>query len=146
MVHFDRVEWTTITDAGTKAAALQAGEQDWWENPTHDLLPLLRKDRNIRIATINPTGNVNMMRPNHLQPPFNNPAILQALFYAIDQPSFMEAIVGNDPSMYTTPHGFFCPNTADGEHRRAGAAARPARLRQGQGNAEEPPATRVRKW
>jgi peptide/nickel transport system substrate-binding protein len=27
VVHFDRVEWTTITDAGTKAAALQAGEQ-----------------------------------------------------------------------------------------------------------------------
>jgi ABC-type transport system substrate-binding protein len=23
----------------------------------------------------------------------------------------MEAIVGNDPSMYATPHGFFCPNT-----------------------------------
>ena len=100
IVHFDRVEWTTITDAGTKAAALQAGEQDWWENPTHDLLPLLRKDTNIRIAINNPTGAVNMMRPNHLQPPFNNPAIRRALFYAIDQTSFMQAIVGNDPSMY----------------------------------------------
>jgi len=52
-----------------------------------------------------------MMRPNHLQPPFSNPAVLRALFYAIDQPSFMEAIVGNDPSMYHTPHGFFCPNS-----------------------------------
>jgi len=27
VVHFDRVEWTTIPDAGTKVAALQAGEQ-----------------------------------------------------------------------------------------------------------------------
>ncbi len=80
VVHFDRVEWTTITDAGTKAAALQAGEQDWWENPTHDLLPLLRKDANIRIVTTNPTGSVNMMRPTHLQPPFNTPAILRSLF------------------------------------------------------------------
>jgi peptide/nickel transport system substrate-binding protein len=111
VVHFDRVEWTTIVDAGTKAAALQAGEQDWWENPTHDLLPLLRKDKNIRIETINPTGSVNMMRPNHLQPPFNNPAVLRALFDVIDQASFMEAIVGNDPSMYAAPYGFFCPNT-----------------------------------
>jgi peptide/nickel transport system substrate-binding protein len=111
IVHFDRVEWSTIPDAGTKAAALQAGEQDWWENPTHDLLPLLRKDKNIKIAVSNPTGSVNMMRPNHLQPPFNNPAVLRALFYAIDQASFMEAIVGNDTSMYYTPHGFFCPNT-----------------------------------
>ena len=111
VVHYDRVEWTTITDAGTKAAALQAGEQDWWENPTHDLLPLLRKDRNIRVQVTNPTGAVNMMRPNHLQPPFNNPAILRALLHAIDQQSFMEAIVGTDPSMYHTPQGFFCPNT-----------------------------------
>jgi peptide/nickel transport system substrate-binding protein len=111
IVHFDRVEWTTIPDAGTKAAALQAGEHDWWENPTHDLLPLLRKDANIKIDVINATGSVNMMRPNHLQPPFNNLKILQALFWAIDQSAFMEAIVGNDPSMYHTPHGFFCPNT-----------------------------------
>ena len=111
IVHFDRVEWTTITDSGTKAAALQAGEQDWWENPTHDLLPLLRKNRDIRIEVKNPTGSVDMMRPNHLQPPFNNPAILRALLLAIDQQSYMEAIVGNDPSMYRTPHGFFCPNT-----------------------------------
>jgi peptide/nickel transport system substrate-binding protein len=111
VVHFDRVEWTTIPDAGTKAAALQAGEHDWWENPTADLLPLLRTDKNIKIEVINPTGSVNMMRPNHLQPPFNNPKILQALLWAIDQTAFMEAIVGIDPSMYHTPHGFFCPGT-----------------------------------
>ncbi|HVY14951.1 MAG TPA: ABC transporter substrate-binding protein [Rhodopila sp.] len=111
VVHFDRVEWTTIVDAATKAAALKSGEQDWWENPTQDLLPLLKADRNIRVVTINPTGNVNMMRPNHLQPPFDKPEVLQALFYAIDQAAFMEAIVGTDPSLYTVPHGFFCPGT-----------------------------------
>src|SRR3954454_1348207 len=48
VVHFDRVEWTTIPDAAVKVAALQQGEQDWWENPTHDLLPLLKKDRKIK--------------------------------------------------------------------------------------------------
>ena len=111
IVHFDRVEWTTIPDAGTKVAALQAGEQDWWENPTHDLLPLLRSDRSIKVLVINPTGSVDMMRPNHLQPPFNNPAIRRAMFYAIDQQSLMQAIVGDDPSMYHVPDGVFCPNT-----------------------------------
>jgi peptide/nickel transport system substrate-binding protein len=111
IVHYDRVEWTTIPDAGTKVAALLAGEHDWWENPTHDLLPLLRANKAITIAVTNPTGSVNMMRPNHLQPPFNNPAILRALLYAFDQTAFMEAIVGDDPSMYHTPHGVFCPNT-----------------------------------
>jgi peptide/nickel transport system substrate-binding protein len=111
VVHYDRVEWTTITDAATKAAALAAGEQDWWENPTHDLLPLLRKNGKIRVEVKNPTGSVDMMRPNHLQAPFNNPAIRRALLGAIDQQAMMEAIVGNDPAMYRTPHGFFCPGT-----------------------------------
>ena len=39
VVHFDRVEWHVQPDPATKAAALQAGEMDWWENPTADLLP-----------------------------------------------------------------------------------------------------------
>jgi peptide/nickel transport system substrate-binding protein len=111
IVHFDRVVWTTIPDVATKAAALQNGEQEWWENPSADLLPLLRTDKNIRLEVINPTGAVNMMRPNHAQPPFNNPAILRAMLYAFDQTAFMEAIVGSDPSMYHVPHGFFCPGT-----------------------------------
>ena len=43
IVHFDRVEWHVQPDSATKAAAMQAGEMDWWENPPADLLPLLRK-------------------------------------------------------------------------------------------------------
>ena len=111
VVHLDRVEWTTIPDAATKVAALQRGEQDWWENPTHDLMPLLQRDRRIRIEVTNPTGAVNMMRPNHLQPPFNNPAFRRALLLAIDQTAMMQAIVGTDPAQYHVPHGVFCPGT-----------------------------------
>ncbi len=110
-VFLDRVEWTTIPDAATKVAAIQRGEQDWWENPTHDLLPLLRRDRRVRIEVTNPTGAVNMMRPNHLQPPFNNPAVRRAVLWAFDQRAFMQAIVGDDPAMYHVPHGVFCPGT-----------------------------------
>ena len=111
VVHFDRVEWTTIPDAATKVAAILQGEQDWWENPTHDLLPLLRKDRKVKIEVINPTGAVNMMRLNHLQPPFDNPGVRRALLHAFSQTDFMQAIVGDDPSMYHVPHGIYCPNT-----------------------------------
>ncbi len=111
VAYFERVEWTTIPDAGTKVAALQAGEQDWWENPTHDLLPLLRKDPHVTVAISNPTGAVNMLRPNHLQPPFDKPEVLQALLWGVDQRACMEAIVGTDPAMYHVPHGVFCPNT-----------------------------------
>ncbi|WP_188966645.1 ABC transporter substrate-binding protein [Neoroseomonas lacus] len=110
-VLLDRVEWTTIPDAATKVAALQQGEQDWWENPTHDLLPLLRRNRQVKIEITNPTGSVDMMRPNHLQPPFNNPAIRRAMLHAFSQSDFMQSIVGDDAQMYHVPHGVFCPNT-----------------------------------
>ena len=109
---FDRIEWTTMPDAATKVGALQSGEQDWWENPTADLLPLLARQKSIKTDLINPTGNTNMIRPNHLQAPFDRPEVLQALLHVVDQQACMQAIVGTDPSMYTTPHGVFCPNTA----------------------------------
>ena len=31
IVHFERVIWTTMPDQGVSLAALQKGEQDWWE-------------------------------------------------------------------------------------------------------------------
>ena len=32
-VHFDRVEWNIIPDSATAAAAVQTGEEDWWQTP-----------------------------------------------------------------------------------------------------------------
>ncbi|EFH12782.1 ABC transporter substrate-binding protein [Pseudoroseomonas cervicalis] len=110
-VHFDRVVWTTQPDAGTAASAMLAGEQDWMEYAYHDVLPLLRRSRQIRISVPDPTGFVTMLRINHLQPPFDKPAVRRALFGAVDQSAFMEAIVGNDSSMYRTPLGYFAPGT-----------------------------------
>ena len=49
IVHFDRVEWTVMPDPGTAAAALQAGEVDWWENPPNDLLPVLGRSPGVRV-------------------------------------------------------------------------------------------------
>ncbi len=57
-VHFDRVEWQTIPDPSTAAAALQRGEVDWVEQPLTDLLPALRRDRNLKVEVIDPTGAV----------------------------------------------------------------------------------------
>jgi peptide/nickel transport system substrate-binding protein len=111
IVHFERVEWTTIPDASTAAAAVQSGEQDWWEYLTHDLMPLMRRNPKLKVSVQDPTGQLEMMRPNHLQPPFNNPAIRRALFGAIDQTSFIQAIVGDNPEMIYTPVGAFTPGT-----------------------------------
>jgi peptide/nickel transport system substrate-binding protein len=56
IVNFDRVEWHVIPDAATAAAALQSGEMDWWEAPTTDLVPLLRKDGKLAIQIQDPTA------------------------------------------------------------------------------------------
>jgi ABC-type oligopeptide transport system substrate-binding subunit len=52
-----------------------------------------------------------MLRVNHLQPPFDNPAILRALLGAIDQSAFMTAVAGDDPAFQSSPIGFFAPGT-----------------------------------
>src|SRR4029077_2900059 len=48
VVNFDRVECTTIPVPSTAASALQNGEQDWWDYAPADLLPLLRRAKNLK--------------------------------------------------------------------------------------------------
>jgi peptide/nickel transport system substrate-binding protein len=110
IVNFDRVEWHVTPDASTAAGSMQSGELDWWENPTADLLPLL-KQNHITIQVTDPTGTPMIMRPNHLYPPFDNPAIRRALMGAIDQSEFMTAMMGTDQSLWEVPNGFFPPTS-----------------------------------
>jgi peptide/nickel transport system substrate-binding protein len=111
IVNFDRVEWTTIPDPTTAAQALITGEQDWWDYATADLMGLLQKSRGVKVVVQEPSGQMSMLRFNHLQPPFNNPAIRRAMLGAISQEDVMTAVVGTDKKMWNTPAGIFCPNT-----------------------------------
>ena len=111
VVHFDRVEWTTIPDPTTAAQALMAGEQDWWDYATVDLMPLLQRNRDTKVVVQEPSGQISILRMNHLQPPFDNPAIRRALLGAVSQQDVVTAIAGTDPKMWHTGVGFFCPGT-----------------------------------
>ena len=111
VAHFDRVEWHIIPDPSTIAAALQEGEIDWWQAPNADLLPLLRKNRRLKVEVLNPTGSIATLRFNHLNPPFNNPAMRRAMLGAIDQSDYAVAVVGTDPSLWRDHVGYFCPGT-----------------------------------
>jgi peptide/nickel transport system substrate-binding protein len=108
--HFDRVEWHVLPDPGTAAAAMQAGEMDWWENPTADLAPLLRKDANLTVKVQDPTGYIGIIRFNQLNPPFDNPALRRAIIGAISQDDFMTAAAG-DRANWRDAVGYFCPGT-----------------------------------
>ena len=111
VAHFDRIEWNVIPDAATAMGALQNGEADWWEQPTFDLLPLLRKTSNLVLETLDPTGSPSMLRFNQLFPPFDNAAIRRALLGAVDQADFMTAVAGTDPSGWRDKVGFFPPGS-----------------------------------
>ena len=111
IVSFDRVEWKTIPDEGTAAAAMQAGEIDWWEVPTDDLRPVLQRAGHIRVEIKDPTGVIGFLKMNCLQPPFDNPGVCRALLGAFDQTDFVTAIAGTDPKMWRTGVGVFCPGT-----------------------------------
>src|SRR5262249_52628650 len=111
-VYVDRVEWMTIPDAGTAAAALQAGEVDWVENVAWDLLPVLSRRADLRVWVQDPSGTLPLMRMNHLHPPFNDARVRRALLPAIVQSDYLRAVVGDDPSMWQEGVGFFTPGSA----------------------------------
>jgi len=111
IAHLDRVVWTTTPDPATAAAALQKGETDWWEFASADLLPMLRRDRNIEARVQDPAGSVALMRMNHLQPPFDNPAIRRVVLHAVVQSDFLQAMMGEDRSLWHEGAGAFTPGT-----------------------------------
>ena len=110
-VHVDRVEWTTVPDPATAAAALQRGETDWWDYASADLLPLLRRNAGIKVEVQDPAGQLAVMRMNHLQPPFNNPAIRRAVLGAIVQSDYLTSFMGEDRALWRDGAGTFTPGT-----------------------------------
>jgi len=113
IVHFERVIWTTMPDQGTAFAAMQKGEQDWWEYASQDLLPLIRKDRNLKTAVLETEGNFMFIRFNHAMPPFNRPEMRQVLLRAVDQLDFVSAVGGGEADLQRTGVGFYPPGLPD---------------------------------
>jgi len=104
----DRVEWIYIPDSATAAAALSAGEADWWEQLPPDLIPLLRKNKDIRVENIDPLGSIGMIRFNFLQPPFNNQKLRQALLYVVNQQDYVLGIAGDAKNGHACYSFFTC--------------------------------------
>jgi peptide/nickel transport system substrate-binding protein len=102
----DRVEWLYIPDAATAAAALNAGEADWYEQPPADLVPLFAANQDITVTTVDPLGNHGILRFNHIQPPFNNLKLREAVLNLVDQKDYMGAAAG-DPKYWKTCAALF---------------------------------------
>ena len=106
----DRVEWRAISDHQQAINALLGGEIDYIETPKHDLLPLLKRDANVKLWDYNPLGNQYTFRPNWLHKPFDNEKVRQALWYAFNQKDFLDAVIG-DPDYYKVCKAMFVCGT-----------------------------------
>jgi len=111
IVNIDRTVWNFIPDASTISAALANGEIDWWEQPSIDLVPTLRHNKDITVMVKDRTGEIGCLRFNHLLPPFDNPAIRRVVLAAMDQKEIIEAYAGAEPSLIKTDVGIFVPGT-----------------------------------
>ncbi len=107
----ERIEWTIITDPATSANAMTLGEQDYWEYPLHDLLPVMRRSRELVVQQRLLDGTYGVCRFNTLQPPFNNPAIRRAVAMAVDQRDYLRAVAGNEPDGWGVCEGVFTCDT-----------------------------------
>ena len=107
----ERIEWITMPDPATASAALQNGEVDWWEMPLADLVPLLRKNRNVAVDIKDPLGNIGTFRMNHLYPPFDDVRARRAILTAMSQEDYMRALVGDDNALWRPLPSFLTPGT-----------------------------------
>jgi peptide/nickel transport system substrate-binding protein len=108
VVKVDRVEWLYIPDAATAAAALTAGEADWYEQPPADLLPILAKSKDVVVASVDPLGSHGILRFNFVQPPFNNQKMRQAVLALVDQKDYMRAVAGDEKNWQVCWSLFVC--------------------------------------
>jgi peptide/nickel transport system substrate-binding protein len=98
-----------MTGPRSSPAIASPGAVDRLEAPP-DLLPPLRRDRNLVVAVNDQTGVVPILRFNSLYRPFDNAAVRRAVLSAVKQAEFLQAF-SDDPASVRTGVGIFCPGT-----------------------------------
>jgi peptide/nickel transport system substrate-binding protein len=107
----DRIEWRVIPEAVTSAGALLTGEVDWISPPIPELLPRLRRSRDIVVGVLDRFGLFPWVRPNHASGPTANIGIRRAIMAALDGREILTAAVGDEPGTVTAPIGMFAPGS-----------------------------------
>ncbi|MFO1285982.1 MAG: ABC transporter substrate-binding protein [Rubrivivax sp.] len=94
-VYVDRVEWNlALRDAQAQVSALQKGEVDIIEALGFDHYETVKADPSLQLPKYATYGLQYMARFNHLNKPFDNPKVRQAVIAAFNQDAFLRAQVG----------------------------------------------------
>lgn len=138
----DRVEWMVMPDGATAVSALANAEVDWVEVPPADLLPLLANAEDVVIRSTDPFGVQTMLRFNHIQPPFDNPAIRRAVMATVAQSEYMQVTSGEESteicvSFFVCGTRFASEHGADGWLREKNVEKAKALLAEGGYNGEK---------
>ena len=102
----DRVQFDIMPDPAVAASALGKAEADILEAPPLDLVPLLKREKNVETHILKTGGMMVALRPNQLFAPFDNEKARQALLAMIDQSDTMDIAGGSDPANERECHAF----------------------------------------
>jgi peptide/nickel transport system substrate-binding protein len=105
----DRIEWIYMPDTQTQVSAIANGEVDIVEAVAHDLLPIIEKDKGVRIHPSS-VSNQYTFRMNWLTPPFNDVKIRLAAQMALSQQDYLDAAIG-DPRFFKRCKALFTCGT-----------------------------------
>lgn len=111
IAHLAGVQWNVISDSATAIAALQAGEVDGVQKVDNDFIGMLRDMPDI-VLHKSSLPSINILRFNHLYPPFNNVDIRRAILSAVNQTDYMTAAYGSSfPEYWNDKCGVFVPGS-----------------------------------
>lgn len=111
VANLERVDWIIQPDPAIAWAALEKGEVDWLERPLFDLVPKMRATKGVKVEVIDPMGSWTEIYFNNAIPPFDNPKLRRALFPAVKQADFIQAVVGEQTDLMRTGVGVFLPQS-----------------------------------
>jgi len=124
VVKVDRVEIIEMPDPQQQVNALINGEIDLIEQPPHDLIPLLKKEKSVTLFDWNPLGHQFIIRFNTLTKPFDNPKIRLAALYSMRQEDYLKATVG-EPEYYKVCSAAFVCGTPNAFEAPGGILVKP---------------------
>jgi YVTN family beta-propeller protein len=113
------IVWTFGYSVSREAAAIEAGQADWTNDPLPDLAGLIA--RYPAQVHVNPMPEIVFTAFNTMAAPFNDPSVRQAFSLAADRASFVDQLGGPDlaaPTCQILPPGIpgyvpYCPFTTD---------------------------------
>jgi peptide/nickel transport system substrate-binding protein len=91
---FNRVELIAMPDVSSQVSALTTGEVDYLERLPADVLPILERNRQVKVQVVSPFGYQGILRFNHRLPPFDNPKVRRAVMMAVDQADYLPGVAG----------------------------------------------------